>query len=149
MSDLAEVPTESALFVERDILISAPAAVVWDALLEDLDGFSDHNGKSMNFKLEAWPGGRWFRDLAPNVGHFWGHVQVIKPATLLEISGPMMMSFPAINHVAWRLTDENGSTRLRITHRAMGEIKSDMARGFGDGWQASLDRVQRIVAARR
>ena len=41
----------------------------------------------MPFKLEAWPGGRWFRDLGNNAGHLWGHVRVIKPPALLEISG--------------------------------------------------------------
>ncbi|HEX3702577.1 MAG TPA: hypothetical protein VHU82_04550 [Vicinamibacterales bacterium] len=35
--------------------------------------------------LEAWPGGRWFRDLGDNTGHLWGHVQAIKPPTLPEI----------------------------------------------------------------
>ena len=24
-------------------------------------------------KLEAWPGGRWFRDLGDGNGHLWGH----------------------------------------------------------------------------
>ena len=40
-------------------------------------------------KIEPWPGGRWYRDLGNNAGHLWGHVQVIKPPTLLEICGPL------------------------------------------------------------
>ena len=28
--------------------------------------------KPMNFVLEEWPGGRWFRDLGNGQGHFWG-----------------------------------------------------------------------------
>ena len=52
-------------------------------------------GASLSLKLEAWPGGRWYRDLGNNTGHFWGHVQAIKPPTLLEICGPLMMSYPA------------------------------------------------------
>jgi len=31
--------------------------------------------KPMPMKLEAWPGGRWYRDLGDNNGHFWGVVQ--------------------------------------------------------------------------
>ncbi len=34
----------------------------------------------MPMKLEAWPGGRWFRDLGDGNGHLWGHVQAIKRA---------------------------------------------------------------------
>ena len=48
-----------------------------------------------------WAGGRWFRCDRGNggVGHLWGHVQVIKPPVLLELSGPMFMSYPAVNHL--------------------------------------------------
>ena len=52
-------------------------------------------GKPFPMKIEPWPGGRWYRDLGNNSGHLWGHVQVIKPPTLLEICGPLMMSYPA------------------------------------------------------
>src|SRR5258708_4697049 len=60
----------------------------------------------MPMKLEAWPGGRWYRDLGNHAGHFWGNVQVIKPPTLLEICGPMFMSYPGVNHIAYRLKAE-------------------------------------------
>ena len=66
-------------------------------------------------KLEAWVGGRWFRDLGDNAGHLWGHVQVIKPPKLLEIVGPMMMSFPVASHVQYRLTEQPGGTLLKLT----------------------------------
>ena len=46
-------------------------------------------------KLEPWPGGRWFRDLGNDNGHFWGLVQAIKRPTLLEITGPLFMSAPS------------------------------------------------------
>ena len=50
----------------------------------------------MPMMLEAWPGGRWFRDLGNGNGHLWGHVQAIKAPTLLEITGPLMMSFAVV-----------------------------------------------------
>jgi hypothetical protein len=43
--------------------------------------------------LEQWPGGRWSRDHGNGIGHLWGHVQVIKPPVLLELSGLMFMSY--------------------------------------------------------
>ena len=76
----------------------------------------------MPMKLEAWPGGRWFRDLGNNTGHFWGVVHAIKPPSLLEICGPLFMSTPAVSNIQYRLTEENGVTRLRFVHRAMGWI---------------------------
>ena len=80
------------------------------------------DGKPFPMKIEPWPGGRWYRDLGNNSGHFWGHVQVIKPPTLLEITGPMPMSYPAINHLQYRLKAEGKRTRLTLHHRAMGLI---------------------------
>ena len=53
----------------------------------------------MPMVLEEWPGGRWFRDLGSGQGHLWGFVQVIKPPTLIEIQGPMFMSYPVAGHV--------------------------------------------------
>jgi len=32
----------------------------------------------------------------------------------------MMMSFPDVNHLQYRLTPEGPKTRLQLTHRAMG-----------------------------
>ena len=57
----------------------------------------------MQMILEQWPGGRWFRDRGNGIGHLWGHVQVIKPPVLLELSGPLLMSYPAMNHIEVRL----------------------------------------------
>ena len=54
-----------------------------------------------------------------------GNIQAIKPPTLLEICGPLFMSYPAISNVQYRLTEENGITRLKFTHRAMGQIPHD------------------------
>ena len=76
----------------------------------------------MELTLEPWPGGRWFRDLGNNTGHFWGHVQVIKPPKLLEIVGPMMMSYPVASHLQYRLTEEADGTRLTLIHQAIGLI---------------------------
>jgi uncharacterized protein YndB with AHSA1/START domain len=85
-------------------------------------------------KLEAWPGGRWHRDLGNDAGHFQGNVQAIKPPTLLEICGPLFMSYPAISNVQYRITEENGITRLKFTHRAMGQISHDaQIEGGSDG----------------
>lgn len=54
--------------------------------------------------LEEWPAGRWFRDLGNGQGHLWGFVPVIKPPTLIEIQGPMFMSYAVAGHLQLRLT---------------------------------------------
>src|SRR6516165_248327 len=107
MTRTAALSPEHLLHIHQEIEIDAPLAVTFDALLEQLGPASEmHDGKPMPMKLEPWPGGRWFRDLGNNAGHLWGHVQVIKPPKLLELCGPLFMSFAASNHVQYRLTEQ-------------------------------------------
>src|SRR5580704_6858995 len=109
------------LQIQKEIEIAAPIEIAFQAMLDELGPEAQMgNGTAMPFKLEAWPGGRWYRDLGNNTGHLWGHVQVIKPPTLLEICGPLMMSYPAANHVQYRLTAQGSGTRLAFVHRGMG-----------------------------
>src|SRR4029077_14314225 len=80
--------------IKKEIDIAAPLEIAFEAMLDELGPDAQmENGTPMPFKLETWPGGRWYRDLGNNSGHLWGHVQVIKPPTLLEICGPLMMSY--------------------------------------------------------
>src|SRR5205085_3755447 len=72
------------LLIKKETLIAAPLAAAWAAMLEEIGpACVMPDGTPMNFKLEPWPGGRYYRDLGNNTGHFWAHVQVIKPPTLL------------------------------------------------------------------
>ena len=138
-----------SLEISREIEIAAPIDIAFEALLEEIGpGSVLPDGKPFPMKIEAWPGGRWYRDLGNNAGHLWGHVQVIKPPTLLELCGPMPMSFPATNHVQYRLKAEGAGTRLTLLHRAMGLIPPEFRDGMPDGWEHGLKRI-REVAERR
>ena len=117
------------LNVKKETLISAPIEIVFETLLQPAGPLAD-----MNLKLEPWPGGRWFRDLGNNTGHFWGHVQVIKPPKLLEIVGPMMMSYPVASFLQYRLTEEAAGVRLALTHQAIGLVTAEHMEGVNKGW---------------
>ena len=133
----------------KDIEIAAPIETAFEALLAELGPEGQMpDGKPFPMKLEPWPGGRWYRDLGNNSGHFWGHVQVIKPPTLLEICGPMFVSYPATNHVQYRLTAEGDGTRLKMTHRLFGQMPKDFMKGGEEGWERGMKRV-RDIAERR
>lgn len=129
--------------------IAASLGVVFQSILDLLGPESElPGGVAYPMTLEAWPGGRWFRDLGPGVGHFWGHVQVIKPPKLLEICGPLFMSYPAVSHVQYRLTESDGGTHLALTHRAMGLISAEHREGVHEGWAHELAKI-RETAERR
>jgi hypothetical protein len=96
--------------------------------------------------LEPWPGGRWFRDLGDGNGHLWGHVQAIKRPTLLEIAGPLMMSFAVASNVQYRLKEIDGGTLITLRHTALGLFPPDGYRdALGQGWALIFDRIRRRV----
>jgi uncharacterized protein YndB with AHSA1/START domain len=132
-----EIDSEiKVLNVKKEIDIAAPVQTVWDVIIEQIPLPND-----MKLKLEPWVGGRWFRDLGNNTGHLWGHVQVIKPPKLLEIVGPMMMSYPATSHVQYRLTEEGGKTHLTLHHQAIGLITKDHLEGVNHGWGQVVSNI--------
>jgi uncharacterized protein YndB with AHSA1/START domain len=136
-----------AFEIVKEEQIAAPLDIVFETILEQMGPLNSTPEKPMPMKLEAWPGGRWFRDLGENTGHFWGVVQAIKPPSLLEISGPLFMSTPAVSNIQYRLSEENGVTRLRFVHRAMGWI-SDADRGVDVGWTDLIKRIHFAAAGK-
>ena len=147
---LSEQQSVDTMEIRKEIEIKAPIELAFEALLEEIGPQSQMlDGKPMPLTLEAWPGGRWFRDLGNNTGHLWGHVQVIKRPTLLEICGPMAMSYPAINHIQYRLKAEGSNTRLTLLHRAIGLITSDHREGMPKGWGFKLERVRTLAERKK
>lgn len=132
--------------ISKEIVISAPIDIAFEAMLEQLGPEGQMpGGKPFPMKIEPWPGGRWYRDLGDNSGHLWGHVQVIKPPTLLEICGPLMMSYAAINHLQYHFTAERGMTRLAFFHRALGSLLPEHRDGLPKGWQYWLERIRELA----
>jgi uncharacterized protein YndB with AHSA1/START domain len=101
----------------------------------------------LQLKLERKPGGRWYRDLGSDSGHLWGFVQSIKPPTLLEICGPLMISNPVACHLMARLTPTPAGTKLVFKNEIFGpvpeEYRDEMKDGMGKGWQQMLDALKR------
>lgn len=153
MSTAHDTESIQTLEICKDILIDAPPHIAFGALLEELGpGSVLPDGTPFPMKIEPWVGGRWFRDLGETgghpYGHLWAHVQVIKAPMLLELYGPMMMSFASVNHVQYRLKPEGSGTRLCLVHRAMGTIPQAHRDGMPEGWGHGLARVKEIAESK-
>jgi hypothetical protein len=135
--------TIETLEILKHELIAAPVEVVFETLLEQLGSrFETAEGSPLPMKLEPWPGGRWYRDLGSDTGHFWGHVQVVKPPALLEICGPLCMSYPAISHLQYRLKWEGAVTRLTLAHGAIGLLAREHCEGIPQGFAHHLKKIR-------
>lgn len=136
------------LDVTQSIEIKAAIGDAYKALVLRLtDESSTPDNKPMPMVLEEWPGGRWFRDLGNGQGHLWGFVQVIKPPTLIEIQGPMFMSYPVAGHVQFRLTQISGGVELYLRHQALGMIEDEHREGVVPGWQHYIEKVKQLAEA--
>jgi uncharacterized protein YndB with AHSA1/START domain len=138
--------TEETLTVNitQEIHVKASIEATFEALLEQMGPHNEGgDGSPMPMKIEAWPGGRWYRDLGGNNGHFWGHVQAIKRPTLMEICGPLFASSPFVSNVQYRLTEKDGATVIHFRHSAIGVLPEDHKKGVVNGWGSLLERIRK------
>jgi len=141
---------EMTLDVNQHIEIKAAVGDVYRSVLHRFgEGFTTPKGEPLEMVLEQWAGGRWFRDRGNGVGHLWGHVQVIKPPVLLELSGPMFMSYPALNHIEIKLDEIAGGTRMALRHRALGFIDPAHREGVSTTWQYMLNAIAEQFTAQK
>jgi hypothetical protein len=70
-------------------------------------------------------------------------VQAIKRPTLLEITGPLFMSYPVVSNVQYRLKEINGGTLITFRHSALGFVPDDQREGLAGGWTPLLERIRK------
>ena len=148
MTTVATSIDNMALNIQEEIRVKSSIEATFAALLEEIGPANrGHEDAPMPMVLEAWPGGRWFRDLGSNNGHFWGHVQAIKRPTLLEIAGPLMMSFAVCSNMQYRLKAIEGDTSITFTHTALGMFPDGYREAMAGGWKSLSDRLHKRLQA--
>jgi uncharacterized protein YndB with AHSA1/START domain len=129
--------------IEQEMVIAAPMATVYESMIHQLtEGLTGENDAPLHLELERKPGGRWFRNLGEGRGHVWGFVQSIREPDLIELNGPMFMSYPVNNHVIIRFEEAKSGTRLIFRHRAFGLLEKEHREGVVDGWNHMLEKVK-------
>ncbi len=124
------------LSIIEEIHVKAPLDLTFATLLEQIGPLNEVAANyPLPMKLEPWPGGRWYRDLGDGNGHLWGHVQAIKRPTLLEMYGPLIMLYPAMSNLQYRLSEEAGGTLIKFHHQALGLILDEHRQGIPNGWR--------------
>ena len=136
------------LDLEHTVHIKATPEKAFAAVLHRLGkGNTRPDGQSLDMQLEPKAGGRWYRDRGNGIGHLWGFVQVIKAPTLLELSGPMFMSYPAVNHVEVKIEPAADGCKVTLRHRAIGMIDPEHRKGVSGGWNHMLSNTKKDAEA--
>jgi uncharacterized protein YndB with AHSA1/START domain len=133
----------------KEIRVQASLEHTFEALLEQMGPENETPQGKMPMTIEPWPGGRWFRDLDGHNGHYWATVQAIKRPELLELCGPLFMSYPVLNNLQYRLTRIEEGTRITCRHSALGVIPDEVWEGMTHGWANLWDRIQRAAERRK
>lgn len=140
--------SDHTLDITQESRVRASIEDTFAALLDELGpsmvGMAD---APMPMVLEARPGGRWFRDLGNDDGHCWGTVQAIRRPKLLEISGPLMMSFAVASNLQYRLRSEEAETVLTLHHSALGLFPEGYGDNVSQGWANIAQRIQNRFAS--
>ena len=119
-----EAPSEiQTLHVRKEIQIAAPIDIVFETVLENQGPFANEP--------------------------VLGKLVITKPPKLLEITGPMMMSYPVASHVQYRLTEEAGGTKLVLLHQAIGLITQEHLEGVQQGWGDIVAGVKSAAESKR
>lgn len=150
MTAVATGLDQMTLDLKEEMRVNAPIDKVFAALVEEIGPANrNHDETPMPMMLEPWPGGRWFRDLGNGNGHLWGHVQAIKVPTLLEISGPLMMSFAVASNIQYRLKEVDGVTTITLKHSALGLFPENFRVPLTQGWTLIMNRVRQRAESGR
>ena len=150
VSVIAPTLENLTLSLTHEVHVRASLDATFEALLEQMGPANETpDGTPLPMKIEPWPGGRWFRDLGNDNGHFWGQVQAIKRPTLLEISGPLFVSSAVLSNVQYRLKELDGGTLMVFRHSALGFLPDDFRQNMGRGWAPLLDRIRHGAEARQ
>jgi hypothetical protein len=132
------------LSITQEIQVKASIEKTFESLLAELGPEGTRpDGTSMQMKIEPWAGGRWWRDLGDGNGHLWAHIQAVKRPTLLEMYGPLFMSYPVMSNLQYRLSAVDGGTLIKFHHLALGLIQEEHRSGVVQGWGHIHESVRR------
>jgi hypothetical protein len=76
-------------------------------------------------------------------------VQAIKRPTLLEITGPLFMSYAAVSNLQYRLSKMDGGTLIKFHHIALGLIPDEHRAEMGKGWRHIHEKVRQRAEAKK
>ncbi len=135
----------SAFRFELETTIQAPAARVWQLILERPNEWWIQDlrcvGGGSTVTLDPRPGGHLAETNAEGEGLLWFSVVSIVPGRSINLVGPMAPPFggPAQTYLFIQVEDGGDSTVVRMTQSMHGHIDPDMATHLESGWRSLLE----------
>jgi DNA-binding transcriptional ArsR family regulator len=149
MAPITELmPAAGRLDVTAELVVDAEREHVFDTLLRVGDWWPHRFRSGSSVVLDPQPGGAFREDFGNGNGAVYGTVAFVERPEKFSISGPMGMS-GAVSAV-WTMTltaldDDEGRTRVTLTHRGYGDIDEETAQSYTLGWQEVLETLARAA----
>jgi uncharacterized protein YndB with AHSA1/START domain/DNA-binding transcriptional ArsR family regulator len=134
------------LDVVEEITISASRQKVFDGLCAMGSWWPHRFVDGSLVHLEAVVGGRFWEEWSGG-GALYATVTRVERPERLECSGPMGIREPVTGVIAYELEERDGGTRVRVTHRAFGDIDQRTRLSYTQGWREVLDTLASHVGA--
>ncbi len=135
-----EAPPTGVQNILVEILIEAPRERVWNTMVLETSSWWHEDFYTApapgGFHIEARLGGHMFEDWGGGEGQIWGQVVGLRAPEFLQVSGDSSKDWggPHRSIMTWRLTEEDGSTRLTLEHSIFGHVSPATSASLESGW---------------
>lgn len=126
--------------IEVEVSINASKERVWDGLVNNIGGwwlkdfYAIPNSKIV---LEPRVGGRLYEQNKEGAEGLWYMVTSVYPNQSMEFTGHLRPEYggPATSLLKLSLSEENGTTKLRISDALFGDVDEKTKGNIEDGWR--------------
>lgn len=152
-----ENTTATISTIQMEIVIAAPPAKVWSALVDNIgewwpdDFYAGGVAGQRTFQLEARPGGRMYEGWGNDDGVLWGTVVSVETNKTLQVLGHLFPNWggPSQWYGSWSLEERKGQTLLTFSESAFGAAPSDGGEEKTDGWMLLWSALKVHVESRQ
>ena len=120
--------TPNGFLVKFEVIINAPAAKVYDALVGQIGSWWDpehtYSGDAKNLSIDARPGGCFCEKLPNGGGIEHARVIYVAPREVLRLSGALgpLQASGVAGTLTWKLTSGSDNTRIQLSYSVGGFI---------------------------
>ena len=148
MSTTTTTMTLTTMENELEITLPAPAEKVFDALTAGMGDWWPHRFvQGSTVVCEAHIGGRFYEDYGNGDGALYANVTAVRRPEELVLAGPMGMRAPVAATMIFSLTETDGQTTVRLSHKGVGDISEETKTAYADGWREVFEVLRTHLAA--
>jgi len=146
MNDPKRLPKNGSVQIELEVTIAAPRERVFRAFTKEISlwwPFRIRKEQAKELVLEPEIGGRLYESWGNGEGILWGTVHQYRKNERFDLVGQIGMARLAYSFVSFAFEDDGNGTRVKLSHRGIGELDAVAEQEYGHGWKVLLGEAFR------